>query len=309
MKFSIVTPSFDRPEFLDATIESVVSQAGDFEIDYVIQQASENSEVESILARWERKLGGGGYASKCRALRFRVFRESDNGMYDGINRGFAKTDGDVMAWINSDDIYHPGAFAAVEEIFRTYPQVYWLVGIPNAINTYGTLTGYDAFPRAYSREFISRGLHRGENHRFRLNWIPQDSTFWRRDLWEAVGGRLNASLRYAADFQLWQSFAKHAELVKVQAMLGAYRFHGAQITAEPKRYLAEIGPPPPVPFGWKLLATLQRASPLTESIVFGKRITPRILRLLGLRWEWSVAHTAVWSYSEQRWALYLNPVL
>lgn len=308
MKFAIVTPSFNRHRFLDATIESVVTQAGDFEIDYVIQQAGDNPEVERILGAWEARFADGSVAPRCRGIRFRVIRERDSGMYDGINRGFARAEGDVMAWINSDDLYHPGAFAAVRDVLERHSSVLWLVGIPNSINMAGTVAGCDPWPIAYSREFIARGLHRIENHRYRLNWIPQDSVFWRRELWTAAGGQLDTNLRYAADFALWCEFARHAELVRAGAMLGAYRFHGDQVTAEPKRYTDEIGRSPLPPAGWRLLALLRFATPLTERVIFGHRLTHPLLRLLGLRWEWVVGHSAVWSHERQAWELFLNPI-
>ncbi len=231
MKISIITPCHDRADYLDATIASVMNQAGDFSIQYIIQNAGESPEVRRILDRWQDEVATGRFSAGCRHIDLHIHHEPDGGMYEGINRGFTHADGEVTAWINSDDLYHPGAFQTVSEIFGEYAGVHWLAGIPNFFNSRGSRSGFDPFTKAYSREFIRRGLYRIENTDTGFGWIPQDCCFWRRDLWNKAGGRLDESLRYAADFKLWQEFARHADLVKVQSFLGGYRYHGDQFTA------------------------------------------------------------------------------
>jgi len=132
MKISIVTPSFDRADYLDDTIESVLTQAGDFDLEYVIQNAGESAAVREILDRWESMVISGAFQPRCRALRFQVVHERDSGMYDGINRGFARCSGDVMAWVNSDDLYHPKAFQTVTQAFSQNPAAHWVAGIANS---------------------------------------------------------------------------------------------------------------------------------------------------------------------------------
>ncbi|HEY4500327.1 MAG TPA: glycosyltransferase, partial [Candidatus Paceibacterota bacterium] len=100
MKFSIVTPVYNGQAHIRETIESVLSQEGDFEIEYFIMDGgSTDATVEIVLE----------YAS--RDKRVSVFSEKDSGMYDAVNKGFFKATGDVYAYINSDDVYEPGAFA------------------------------------------------------------------------------------------------------------------------------------------------------------------------------------------------------
>jgi glycosyltransferase involved in cell wall biosynthesis len=309
MKISIVTPSFDRADYLKDTIESVLTQAGDFDLEYVIQNAGESAAVREILDRWESKLASGAFQPRCRALRFLVVHERDSGMYDGINRGFARCSGDIMAWVNSDDLYHPKAFQTVTEAFSQNPAAHWVVGIANSFNARGSRAGFDKFPPAYSREFVRRGLYRIENLSWGMNWIPQDCSFWRADLWRAAGGRLDERYKYAADFQLWHAFAEHTELVKLNSFLGGYRFHGNQITADPQRYLSELPPNPGMPAGWCRLYKVLGHLPSTRGLVFNASRGKPLLPLLQLEWEWLSGPTISWSFASARWETTLSPIV
>ena len=104
MKISIVTPVLQRPEYLDQTIRSVVTQQGDFEIEYIVQNGGSDSRVIAILTKWEKLIKTGQFESQCSSLTFKWYDEKDSGMYDALNRGFARTSGDILAWINSDDL-------------------------------------------------------------------------------------------------------------------------------------------------------------------------------------------------------------
>jgi len=309
MKISIVTPSFDRADYLDDTIESVLTQAGDFALEYVIQNAGNSAAVRDILDRWERAVAAGSFRPRCRELRFAVMHERDSGMYEGINRGFARCSGDIMAWVNSDDLYHPAAFQTVTEALAQNPDARWIAGIANSFNSRGSRAGFDKFPPAYSREFVRRGLYRIENLGWGMNWIPQDCSFWRADLWRAAGGRLDESYKYAADFQLWHAFAEHAELVKLNSFLGGYRFHGNQITADPQRYLAELPPNPGMPAGWCRLYRALAHLPSTRRLVFNARRGKPLLPLLRLEWEWLFGPTIGWSFASSRWETTLSPIV
>ena len=120
MKISIVTPTFNRACFLDAAIESVLSQEGGFEIEYIIQDGGSGEDVLDILREWDRRVKSKEFLPKCKSIDFRYFVEKDEGMYDAINKGFARSSGEIMAWINSDDFYLPHAFKTLVQIFKKY---------------------------------------------------------------------------------------------------------------------------------------------------------------------------------------------
>jgi glycosyltransferase involved in cell wall biosynthesis len=215
-KISIVTPSLNQGQFIEETIRSVLLQ-GYPELEYIIIDGGSSDGSVDIIRKYQDNL--------C----FWV-SETDGGQYDAINKGFAKATGEIMAWINADDKYTPWAFSIVGEIFSTLAQVEWITSLfPITWDDKGRATTCH-YRDGYSRE----GFRRGENLHgagwSAKGWIQQESTFWRRSLWERSGGYIDTSLHLAADFELWARFYQYAELVGVETPLGGFRIHGHQKT-------------------------------------------------------------------------------
>lgn len=147
--------------------------------------------------------------------------EPDTGQYGAINKGFSHATGDIMAWLNSDDIYFPRTLATVAELFMLFPEVRWLSGSVCFMNRNGQVIGTDMMAGGLSSDLALRGCYR---HRLGGN-LPQEGMFWRRDLWIESGARLDTTLRLAADFELWTRFARHASPVAVKCLLAAFRKH------------------------------------------------------------------------------------
>jgi hypothetical protein len=127
-----------------------------------------------------------------------------------------------MGWINSDDVLLPGALNAVGRVFALNPEVEWITGLASTMNASGAV--YRSVPQyPFRRASFWLGQVRG---------IQQESTFWRRRLWQRAGGRLDTNYRFAADYELWSRFFLTARLVCVPLALGAFRRHGRQITCE-----------------------------------------------------------------------------
>ena len=225
MKFSIVTPSFNQARYLDAAMQSVLSQGG--EVEYVVMDGGSTDGSREIIERHAPRLA-------------HWQSERDSGQYEAITRGFALTSGEVMAWLNSDDIYTPWAFSVVAEIFEKLPEVQWL--------TTTMQIRWDSQGRAvralnvpgYTREGFLASEYLPTPGRFSLGWIQQESTFWRRSLWEKAGAQVGSGFPLAGDFELWARFFQHAELYAVETPLGGFRFHGDQKTGGDRAdYLAE----------------------------------------------------------------------
>jgi glycosyltransferase involved in cell wall biosynthesis len=242
--FTIVTPSHNRLRFFRETITSVVTQRGGFRLQYVVADGGSGPSVIDFLKEQENLIPRITEAHGLDPVAFRWFSGPDRGMYDAITRGFALGDGEIMAWINSDDFYLPGAFQAVAEIFQTFPNIDWISGIPAICNATNTVVHIRDVFSHYNQRSIALGYHHRRNKRFGYDWIQQDCVFWRRRLWLAAGGFGPDPGRFAGDYFLWQRFARHAPLVKVQAVLSAFRKHGDQITGVPAAYEAEIPTPP-----------------------------------------------------------------
>jgi glycosyltransferase involved in cell wall biosynthesis len=215
MKFSIVTPSFNQARFLDAAMTSVLSQPG--ELEYIAMDGGSTDGSVSIIERHATRLA-------------HWQSEKDGGQYDAITRGFARATGDVMAWLNSDDMYVPSVFATVAAIFAQFPEVQWLTTTAQIRwDADGRIARILNVP-GYSREGYFAGEHLPAGRHFSLGWIQQESTFWRRSLWEKAGAQIGAGYPLAGDFELWARFFKHAELYAVEVPLGGFRFHGDQKT-------------------------------------------------------------------------------
>lgn len=198
---SIVTPSFNQAKFLRRTIESVLSQ--DYpNLEYiVIDGGSQDGSVE-IIKEFEDKL---------------TYWESkpDRGQTDAINKGFSKANGKYLAWLNSDDVYQPGAVQAAVAYLEEHPDVGMVYGDCSFIDANDRKIGM--FPAAqtdYDR------LRRGYVH------IPQQASFFRGKLWRRVGP-LDPTFYFAMDYDLWVRLAKIRPLVYLPGELWAsFRLHG-----------------------------------------------------------------------------------
>lgn len=249
---SIVTPSLNQSAYLPAAIRSVLAQ--DVDVEYIVIDGGSTDGSVEIIRRNEDRLA---------AWR----SEPDGGQYEAINTGFALSSGEIMGWLNADDFYFPGALTAVEAVFAAHPEIEWVTSTNAAIaNVHGQTTrtfwvgrmSGAAFFRGYNLPF--RGWHSG-------HFIPQESTFWRRSLWERAGGELDASLAMAGDFDLWARFYRHTELFGIRALVGAYRSQPEQKTAtgldlyldEAETVLRKHGG---VPYGRRESATRDRLASL-----------------------------------------------
>lgn len=217
-KISIITPNFNGGKYLEKTIESVLSQNYP-NLEYIIIDGGSSDNSVEIIKKYQSKLA------------FWV-SEPDNGLYHAIQKGFDKSTGEIMAWINSDDMYHKGSFSIVSEIFTNFKQVKWLMGKPSAYDEKGrTILVHDL------KRWSKFNYYTGD-----YEWIQQESVFWKRSLWESVNCKLNTKLNFAADFELWMRFFRHEKMYVVEALLGGFRLRSKnQISLDYlKDYIDEV---------------------------------------------------------------------
>jgi len=118
---TIVTPSLNQGRFIEQTINSVLSQEGDFFIDYIIADGGSTDNSVEIIKKYDRLLKNKKYPIKCKGISYRWWSKLDKGQTDAINKGLAIAKGDWFAWINSDDFYEPNIFSKLVEYFKKFP--------------------------------------------------------------------------------------------------------------------------------------------------------------------------------------------
>jgi glycosyltransferase involved in cell wall biosynthesis len=210
---SLVTPSFNAGRFLGASMASVLDQRYPNLQYAVIDGGSTDGSVEIIKSRADE-------------LHYWI-SERDEGPYDAIAKGFAKTDAEIMGWIGADDLHLPWALRTVGAIFRDCPQVDWVTTeTPMEVAADGSPLHTWHIPGFNKRGFRGRENMRGHDAA-PGSCIQQESTFWRRSLWERAGAKFAKLFTLAGDFELWDRFFDHALLYSVNLPLGVFRLHGA----------------------------------------------------------------------------------
>jgi hypothetical protein len=220
LRISIVTPSFNQARFIEETLCSVLDQ-GYPQLEYLVMDGGSTDISAGILRRFGDRL-----AYWC--------SEPDGGQYDAINKGFARSTGEVMGWLNSDDKHMPWTLSIVGEIFATFPEIEWLTTLfPLRWDARGRVVRCSG-RAGFSRPAYMAGENLPTGAWYAPGWLQQESTFWRRSLWERAGGKLDTRWKIAADFELWLRFFQHAELYAVDTPLGGFRQHGDQKTYQLK---------------------------------------------------------------------------
>ncbi len=198
---TIVTPSYNQGHFLRETIQSVLSQ--DYPaLEYIIVDGGSTDNSLEIIRQHADRLAW-------------WVSEHDEGHADALNKGFAHSKGEVLAWLNSDDTYQPGAIRQAIDYLLAHPDVSMVYGDANLIDDQGKYLGrFPARQTGYAR------MLQGYVH------IPQASTFFWSRLWKQVGP-LDLSLKYSFDYDLWVRLAKLAPVVYVPQVWANFRLHEA----------------------------------------------------------------------------------
>ena len=198
-KISIVTPSFNQGDFIEETIVSVLSQ-GYPNLEYIIIDGGSTDNSIEIIKR---------YAD---GLHYWV-SEKDNGHYDAVNKGFKKSTGEILTYLNADDILIAKSLFTIAEVFSKYENIQWLGGVSNHIDETGRCifvsnhVSWNRF-RFYKKDFM---------------FIQQEGTFWRRSLWEKVGDYISTDYKLASDLELWSRFFSVAEYYVLPVIIAAFR--------------------------------------------------------------------------------------
>jgi glycosyltransferase involved in cell wall biosynthesis len=204
-RIAVVTPSFNTARYIGAAIRSVLDQ--DYpNLDYLVMDGDSTDDTLDVL----RSFGD----------RIRWVSEKDQGQADAIRRGFEQTTGDILAWLNSDDLFNPGAFRAIAAFFDSHPQVDVVYGDASYVDTAGKHIARCAHIEPFSRR---RLLHYSD-------FIVQPAAFFRRSAYDAVGG-INPRWHWAMDYDLWIRMAQKHRFAYISRELACYRWLKGNKTA------------------------------------------------------------------------------
>ena len=200
---------------IEETLISVLSQQGDFELQYLIMDGGSTDQTLSVvkktIAAWE-----SAYPDQLAKTRIEVCSEPDTGMYDALSKGLAKAEGDIIGYINAGDYYLPGALSLIARVFQDYTQVNWVSGYRIKVGIWGNVLRSE-LPFSYRSSFITKGIY----GRY-LPFINQESTFFRGRLLREVPLDRLAAFKYAGDFYMWSCLASNNALYIVNAMIAVF---------------------------------------------------------------------------------------
>jgi glycosyltransferase involved in cell wall biosynthesis len=206
-EITVVTPSLDQAEFLPRCLASVRDQGLSERLEHLVYDGGSTDDTLAILARWSERGGG--------ARRF--VSERDRGMAHAVNRGFASARGAVLGWLNSDDVYEPGAVEHALRVFRERPDVQVVYGDGSHIDADDRVL--EPYPTAdWDYTLLTQTC-----------FVCQPAVFLRRAVFERFGG-LDESLAAAADYEYWLRIGAQQPFHRVRTRLAATRLHAGALT-------------------------------------------------------------------------------
>lgn len=209
---TIITPSYNQGRFIEETIQSIVSQEGDFFLEYMVMDGGSTDNTVEILNRYDWLIKDGRLPLKCRGINYTWLSEKDRGQTDAINKGLKAANGEFVGWLNSDDTYLPGAIKKAVGYFNEHEDVAMLYGDGYHIKENGEI-----IDRYYTEPF-------DRNKLAQLCYICQPAVFLRRKAVEAAGP-LDVGLDYCMDYEYWMRIARDQKVGYLNEYLANSRLY------------------------------------------------------------------------------------
>ena len=215
MKFSIITPNFNGERFLERTLQSIIRQREDgIDLELIVVDGMSSDGSIRILEKYRKEIS-------------HLLIEKDSGPANAINKGFALASGDVVAWLNADDLYYPGALKRVEEQFLSRPDVVLCFGKCPIIDE------NDREIRKFITKFKERFFPVSSRTTIQaINYMSQPAVFFSRQALFRVG-RLREDMVAAWDYEFILRFWREGRVLEVPGgPLSAFRWHNTSISGQ-----------------------------------------------------------------------------
>lgn len=266
LRISCVVPCLNAESYLISALDSVLAAAAPQDEVIAVYDYSTDKTLELLK----------GYSRRIKI----VIRDpsAPRGAAAAINDGFAEATGDIFCWLGADDYMFPWAFDVVRNVFEQLPDVSWITSSQPVVISCESVCSLISMNKAgVSRDyfldgFTVSGFRRG------AAWIQQESTFWRRSLWEQAGGRLDKDVRIVFDLELWARFFEYADLCMVESILGAFRYRRGQLSGNVRETLASAR----AVLSDARLKCSWRRKPLRELLLLASHKQWQMVRSLGL---------------------------
>ncbi len=203
---SIITPNYNGDKFLEESIHSVINQSHK-EFEYILVDGASTDNSINILNRYRNNIS-------------KLIIEKDNGIYDAVEKGINLAKGDIIIWINSDDVLHKDAVKNVLKIFKYNPNLNWITGV-NGYIKYGFK--FFGIPYIYPNFILRNGWARHDL----WGYLQQESVSFKKSLFiKSKGFGIKPTI--AGDYKLWTQFAEHSDLVTYNIKIGRFRTWSGQ---------------------------------------------------------------------------------
>ena len=204
IKISIIVPVYNMVNTINKTLDSILGQQYE-NLELIVMDGNSNDGTKEKL--------------ESRKEDFQILiSEADNGQYAAIQKGMQLATGEIVSWLNADDIYFPWTLHKINFFFTKFPQTNWIAGLPSFLDNSGDLT--HMYNNLSSRP--QKSIQKGAFRKGVFGYLQQESMFYKKSLWDKVGG-LNLGYKLAGDFELWTRFAKEASIVSVNIPLSGFR--------------------------------------------------------------------------------------